>query len=458
MRSDIGVNVLARVPRGGSVLLALSGGADSVAMTRVLHALANVSHETFAKLAAAHFNHKLRGAESEADREFCERLCGTLGIPLFYGEGDVAAEAKRLGTGTEEAGRNTRYAFLTETAVRHGFTHIATAHTADDNAETVLLNLTRGCGLTGLTGIPPERAAANLTIIRPMLSVTREEELEYLAELGQDYRTDSTNLDGVYRRNRVRSRVIPFLREENPALLAAVTRMAGLLRSDAEYLDAQAAAALKDITVAVNTVSCGRLAGLHPAVAGRAVRLMCANAREAESVTGLSEKHITSVLTLCDKKSPSGEVNLPSGLTARRVYGNIRIEKSGAPLSFAPVKLALGETVCIPELGLKAVWGEKIQKVNNLVCSFSLDSDTIVSGLTVRPRKAGDSVKLAGRNGTKTLQNLFTDAKIPRREREAVPVLCDGEGIAAVGGFGTAARCAPKGNRNETSVQIYMED
>ena len=442
--------------RGAAVLCALSGGADSTAMVRVLHAL----RETLdiGGFAAAHFNHRLRGAESDGDREFCVRLCEKLDIRLFCGEDDVAGEAKRLGMGTEAAGRRMRYAFLTETAAANGFTHIATAHTAADNAETILLNLTRGSGLTGLTGIPPSRPAGNgARIVRPMLAATRDDELEYLAGLGQDYRIDGSNLGDGYRRNRIRSRVIPYLREENPALFATLTRMSELLRSDMEYLEHSAELAAEAITTAPNTVSASRLHGLPAAIAGRAVRLMCKNALARGGVPDISEKHVAAVLKLCES-SPGAEAHLPFGLVARRIYDDISIKKGAPPAAFLPVAIAFGQTVNIPELGLMASWSEKPKKVNNLVYSFALNSDTIRSGLTVRPRKEGDSVRLAGRKGTKTLQNLFVDGKIPRHERGTVPVLSDETGIVAVGGFGTAARCAPRENGGDTSFQIYGEE
>ncbi len=211
-----------------SVLVAVSGGADSVAL---LHMLREEGRE----LAAAHYNHGLR-PEADADEAFVKTLCEDWGIPFTAGRGDVAAEAARRGAGVEETAREMRYAFLEPVRSERGLCRIATAHNADDNAETVLLNLVRGAGLSGLCGIPPQRGH----IIRPILHLSRAEILAYLTEHNLPYREDASNADTVYRRNYLRHEIIPALKTLNPALTDAVTRLTGLLREDDEYLTALA--------------------------------------------------------------------------------------------------------------------------------------------------------------------------------------------------------------------------
>ncbi|NMA24554.1 MAG: tRNA lysidine(34) synthetase TilS, partial [Clostridiales bacterium] len=203
-------------PDGGLVLAAVSGGADSMCL---LAALLELSEKRGFTVAAAHYNHRLRGDESERDARFVESFCRERGIALYSGAGDVAAFAGSAGLGTEEAARRMRYDFLNKTEENINAKRIATAHTADDNAETVLLNLTRGAGLSGLGGIPPKRGI----IIRPMLTLTREDVVAYLTSRGVPYIEDSTNALEICGRNVIRRRVIPVLRELNPRFLEHVS-------------------------------------------------------------------------------------------------------------------------------------------------------------------------------------------------------------------------------------------
>ena len=192
------------LPQGARVLCAVSGGADSVCL---LHLLKSGGADVF----CAHFNHRLRGAESDRDEDFVRRLCAELGVELFAGAGDVAEYAARNSMGTEEAARKLRYNYLFDTAAKCGAGRIATAHNAEDNAETVLMNLARGTGLRGIGGIPPRRGK----IIRPLLQTTRDEIILYLEENGLEHVEDSTNAADGYARNRLRHYVLPVLRQQN---------------------------------------------------------------------------------------------------------------------------------------------------------------------------------------------------------------------------------------------------
>jgi tRNA(Ile)-lysidine synthase len=223
-----------------TVIAAVSGGPDSVALLRALVAVRSAGP---GRIIAAHCNHRLRGGESEADAAFVAELCGELGVPCEIGVADVSQMAE-LGDGLEAAAREARYDFLSEAVRRHGARYLAMAHTADDQAETILQRILRGTGLAGLAGIPRLRPLNEMTtLIRPLLGARRSEVLAYLAHLGQDYRQDASNLERRFTRNRIRRELLPKLAADyNPAVVEALVRLGQLAREAQEVLAAEAAA------------------------------------------------------------------------------------------------------------------------------------------------------------------------------------------------------------------------
>ena len=228
-----------------SVCAALSGGADSVSL---LIALCSVKSELGVDIFACHLNHGLRGADSDSDEQFCRELCERLGVPLYVRKIDVSALVRKHES-VEEAARKARYAFFEEALASFGDGCVlATAHNANDNAETVLLNLTRGTGLKGLCGIPPVRRlgqAGERRVIRPLINCGRGEIEEYLREAEQGYVTDKTNLSEDYTRNKIRRRVLPELADIDPSIVGVIGRMTRNLRCDSEFLEEQARMALE---------------------------------------------------------------------------------------------------------------------------------------------------------------------------------------------------------------------
>jgi len=434
---------------GDTVLLALSGGADSLCLARVLLALRGPLPF---RLFAAHYNHQLRGEASEQDEAFVRQFCKTFHLPLTLGRGDVADEARRMGRGIEETARDMRYAFLEATARDYGANAIATGHHADDNVETILLNLTRGAGLRGLSGIPPRRGR----IVRPLLSIQREEIVEYLADLKQDFVEDATNEDTNFRRNALRHQILPLLREMNPSLTQTIARQSERLRQDSAYLDKLAAETFAKLighdTLDLPTAN---LTALDPAIATRVLTLAVkAAGGEADTV------HIQQILALVESPDPSAETQVRGGLTVRRMYDRLVFEPTiNSTPSFELIILPETGEVFLPEIGLRITISDHFQKKQGPFHTFLFQQDAVCGKITVRPRQRGDSIRLQGRSGTKTIKKLMIEAKIPAKERETWPIFADEAGVIAVYKLGIAERVAPvSGDKNKILTIVVGEE
>ncbi|MCL2569026.1 MAG: tRNA lysidine(34) synthetase TilS [Oscillospiraceae bacterium] len=416
------------IEEGDTVLLALSGGADSVCLARVLLALRGCLG---IQVRAAHYNHQLRGEASGRDEAFVCAFCNAFDIPLVVGTGDVAGEAARSGRGIEETAREMRYAFLEATAQALGANKIATGHHADDNVETVLLHLIRGAGIRGLAGIPPQRGQ----VVRPILALERAEVEAYLSELGQDFVTDATNADMTIRRNALRHQVLPLLRAENPNLAGTVLRQSELLRQDNWYLDEVATGAFERGA----HLSVAELTALDPAIASRviafAVRAVGGEANAA---------HVWQILSIAAGNDPSAETHVRGDVTVWREYDRLMFEPTrGAVPTFESVVLPAEGMVLLPEVGLFVGIGADFVKNPETIRALHFKSAAICGRITVRPRQAGDQLRLPGRGGTKTVKKLLIEARIPARERESLPVFADDLGVIAVDRIGIDERVAP---------------
>ena len=384
---------------GDRVIAALSGGADSVALTFALYLLKEKLDFT---LEAAHFNHNLRGEASDADEAFVREFCHRYDIPLHIGSAQVVPGKK----GLEAAARDARYAWMRTLPGK-----VATAHTADDNAETVLLHMIRGSGLKGLGGIPPVNGA----IIRPMLLVTRTDVEDFLNEWCLSHVEDATNGEDTFQRNRIRHHVMPLLYRENPRIGENLSRMALGLREEEDCLCQMADyEALPDVDT---------LKGQHPALRRR----MLARFLKESGVREPEESHIAQAEALLYSPKPSAKANLPGGVTIARNYGR---------LEALPRQQSLEETP-LPVPGCIEVSGYRVTTAVAEEIRNSKDTFTVCpqGALTLRSRRSGDTVRLSG--GTKRLKKLFIDCKIPAAQRERIPVLCDELGILGVYGFGT---------------------
>lgn len=380
---------------GDKVICALSGGADSVALTFAMYLLKDKLGIT---LEAAHFNHHLRGEESQRDEDFVKEFCSRYDIPLHLGSGHVAAGKK----GLEAAAREARYAFFDTLPGK-----IATAHTADDNAETVLMHLVRGTGLKGLGGIAPVRGR----IIRPMLDITRQQVLAFLRNYCLSFVTDSTNQAEDFLRNRLRHRVIPLLKEENPEFAANTSAMAQRLRKDEQALEALAG---DEFTVS-------QLRALPDALRSRALSrlLVSFGVKEPEA------RHIALAESLVFSDNPSAQGHFPGNITLARCYD--RLEKQESPQTFC---------LSIPGPGEYALPGCRLVVTPATVYENTPQRFTVPQAgvMEVRSRRAGDTICTPG--GTKTLKKAFVDKKIPANQRSAVPVVAVGAHVLGVCGMG----------------------
>lgn len=416
------------LPRNGLILCAVSGGKDSMYLLENLRILAP---DYGFSVACAHFDHRLRGAESERDRKFVEDWCKKTGVPCHVGEGDVRAYAEENSLGIEEAARELRYAFLEKTAEEIGAERIATAHTADDNVETLLLNLVRGAGLKGLCGIPPVRGK----LIRPMLTVTAAEVLDWLEKNNVPHVEDSTNENDDCARNVVRHRVVPVLRELNEGFDENAVRCIENLRGDEEYIDALAEKFLKEHQSG-NEISASALAILPGPVSARVLQRL--------SRKSLNALHIDAVRKLAAGENVHGAADIP-GFRVTRDRDRLLFGASES----APIKkrvLLPGKTVAVPEAGalVSCEFIKNSSEIHNSFNIFCFKSDSICDTIFIRSRLEGEKIRLSGRGCTKTLKKLFSEAGLNGSSRDAIPVLCDGKGPIAIFGFGIAERCVPR--------------
>ena len=423
------------LPEGAVILTALSGGRDSMAL---LTALTLGAGDRGWTVLAAHYDHGLRGAESRRDRDFVTAWCRDHGIPLTVGEGDVVGQAKEDRRGIEETARSMRYAFLNETAQAVGADRIATAHNAEDNVETVLLHLTRGAGLDGLTGIPPGRGK----LVRPILAMSRGDIDAFLSRHSIPWVEDSTNAETVYARNRIRREVLPVLKELNPGLTATLTANLARLRADRDWLNAQAEPVLALVERGRGEVSvpAAALAELPPTVAVRAVKGLLAM---LDRYT-VSAVHLEQILDLAAGNDPGAWVRLPGGLTVRREYDRLVLSLTDAPKPLLSSVTADGPGTYPLENGWTVVLTEGLSRGRK--GPYQCDLLPPSFPLTIRGRRTGDRLALPGRP-EKTLKKWYIDEKLPRALRDALPVLTEGETVLAAAGLGPEARyLAPAGS------------
>lgn len=439
--------------RGDSVVVGVSGGADSVAL---LHVLYTLQKEYDLKLKIVHVHHGLRGAEADRDLAFVKQLGQTWQIPFKEYHFDVKAEAVKQGVGEEEAGRKLRYASFYEEAAGG---KVAVAHNRNDQAETVLMRICRGAGLTGLTGIAPVRG----TIIRPLLFCSRKEIEAYCQKEGLDFCEDKTNGLQIYTRNKIRLGLLPWMEKEiNVGAVEHIARSAQLLAEEKDFLEGLAEEALADCLVfhQEGQVSLKKdaLQKCHPALRRRVLRRAFRLVKQ--DIRDLSFVHMQQVEELLDKETGK-RISLAQGLGAEIQYENLHLffnktEKVGGYC----YELSFKKTIFIKEadkyvrLSCNA---EKKEGIPFPVCTKVFDYDKIKKTLCCRTRQQGDHLSI-GSGHEKKLKDFMIDEKIPRKEREQIPLIACGEEILWVVGYRTAEKfSADETTKNILSIQIWEE-
>ena len=416
--------------KGATVIVALSGGADSVSL---LNALISIKEKYSLNIRAAHVNHNLRGAEAERDENFVRKICAEKNVELFVKSVDINIIADEEKISTELAGRQERYRFFEELNTRFN-AKTATAHTADDNAETVIFNLIRGAGLNGLCGIKPVREG----IIRPLINLGREEVERYCEENNLEFVTDSTNLTDDYTRNKIRHKIIPVIRELNPGFIGTVKNETEVLSGINSYIELKSEEYIKNAEVE-NGCSCEKLREIPDALKPAVIyTLLRKNGIMPES------KHISLIAGILE----TGAVDLNGSLRAVSKQGTLRfIDKEVQENKFSEKELKLDMSFCYN--------GNKYS-VKEINSEGALKKSVLEKDAVFRTRRAGDSFTLPRRKVTKSLKKLFNELKIPEEKRDSVMLLASGSEVLWIEGVG-ASESALSYEKNGFIINVEKE-
>ncbi len=421
-----------------SVLIGLSGGADSVALVYVMHKL---SLKYGFKVYTAHLNHMLRGEDAIKDASFCREFSKSLGITHYEKSVDIARISRENGESEEVAGRNARYDFFNEILENVGIELCATAHHKNDCAETVIMNFLRGSGISGLKGIPYKRDK----FIRPMLVVSRNEIEEFCKNTGLSYVTDKTNEETKYTRNKIRNLLIPYLQKEyNPNFVDTITQNSEVIGYDNDYLDMVAEDEFKKTVD--NSIEISVLEDMHIAIAMRVVRKMI------EKITGLTDISARNIKDILSLKDTGKSVCVKDDVVARVEYGKLIIDRYKGDCEDFSYTVKAGERVTIPELGY-TVTVEKVSsitKTGKWVSYMTLPQG--VDKIIVRNRREGDTFKPKGMDGTKKVKEYMINEKIPKNMRSRTGIVEVNGDIAWIIGYREDDRFPFKDNGIKISV------
>lgn len=445
------------IAKDDSILVALSGGADSVFL---LDVLCSLKEELNIKVAAAHLNHMIRGAEADRDEAYAAELCTKLNVPFYAERVDIPMISANEGISEELAGRNARYDFFKRLCDKYGYNKIATAHNKNDKAETVLMRIIRGTGIDGLCAIKYKR---DDNVIRPILDIERESIEWYCGEKNLSYCTDSTNSDTEYTRNRIRNELIPLIEKNyNPSVIESLCSLSDNASEDSDFINGYAERLCARINSPMpkkkdNILDIESLKLLEESILNRIIRLTAQNVMGAEYK--LERIHIENIKNLLDKQT-GASTTLPSGLIVAVKYGWLEF------LTEKDTDESVSE-FCYSIDGVEEN-NTEIHGISFSICSpcikpernqMVIDYDMIEGKeLSVRNRRAGDRMVFFKDGKTRKLKDYWIDKKIPRDKRKEIPLLCADNEIVAIIGDRVSEKYKIKENTKQGLVITYESD
>lgn len=439
---------------GDGIVVGLSGGPDSMCL---LHVLYQLKDRYGLKLYAAHINHMLRGEAADEDQKACEDFCSNLGVKCYVLRADINSIAESKGVSTEMAGRDVRYDFFNDVMEKTSSVKIAVAHNMNDQAETILMHMMRGTGLDGLVGIRPVRGNR---IIRPIVKITRNEIEEYCQLNELPVRIDKTNLEPVYSRNKVRLELIPYIQKNfNPDIISSLARMGELVSKDEEYMQETASKVFQKYCYIreEKVIIYKDVFTYHPSIISRVIRKAIFKVKG--NVNNIQSVHIDNIINL--QKCNTGKfTKVPGNIIINNVYGDIVISidvKKKPSVENSEFSLQIGKNY-IESMGITV----NIANVNKDNISykngrgkryFSIDG---VNEITLRNRREGDRFTPLGLSGSKKLKDVFINLKIPREERDTIPLLCFDQSISWIVGYGISDKYKVN-NKTQNVIEVSVE-
>ncbi|MWC30186.1 tRNA lysidine(34) synthetase TilS [Paenibacillus sp. MMS18-CY102] len=425
--------------QGDAIVVAVSGGPDSMMLLHLLH---RAAVDDRLSLVAAHVDHGFRGAESAAEGEQVRAFASELGVAFESIKLDMPTYIEETGMNGQLASRVRRYEFLHQIASQHGAKRIALAHHADDQAETVLMRLLRGTGTGGLAGMQPKRLDKNVELIRPMLRMYKTDIFRYISHYGIPYVTDSSNERRDYFRNEIRLDVMPYLTQFNPQLPASFNRLAELASGEDQWMQGEAARVFGQLVTCSKGTDCevdrADFIGLPVALQRRLIKLILDYLTLETAGMKLPEtadfERIESMRTAALALSPTTwRMDAGNGTVFVRTYDALRWSglhsKQLRPCPpYAYGISGVEGTVNVPEGGMSFRLTLSAVAAERGPYHAAFDADQLVFPLTVRNRRPGDRMRVIGLNGTKKVQDMFVDLKVPSSERDRIPLLVDAEG------------------------------
>lgn len=417
---------------GDHVLVGLSGGPDSVCLLQILN-MFKASYKL--KISAAYIDHGLRPEEVPNEIEFCRKLCDSLNIPFYTQSVNVREYAEKEKINIQEAARILRYGALEQISLYINAHKIAIAHNADDQAETVIMRLLRGAGPAGLSGIPPVRKK----VIRPLIEVERAEIEKFLSEKNISYIIDSSNESLKYLRNKIRKTLMPVIKSISPQAIKIISKTADILREENDYINVTVTKTLMRLmsrkTDKTVELFCNPMEVLNIVILRRALRFAIDSVK---GLKGLSFDHIEDIIRLIKTGKPGDRIYLPQGVRAIKGYSTLVItaeppKKLSTYEVNSPQDIYLKETSMV--LSLKEIKREELQDFGDGKNTIYVDMDKIKFPLIVRARKPGDYFYPFGFGKKKKLQDFFVDEKVPRDERDAVPIIESDGNIVCIAGY-----------------------